>query len=302
MGTAQSESSSFNSSAAAQSLSEACREAGLSSDRAELIRLGENAIYRLANDPIVVRIGRNSDILPDAKKEVAVASWLRDSGLPAAEPTGNSQPVMACGRPVTFWRLIQDSGTKANLAELAQALRRLHSLPVPEDLPLPKFDIFGRTAQRIEKADCLSSAERSFLSERLTILRKECADLKFTLPSSAIHGDAHQSNLIQTPDGDVFLIDFEAFAYGPPEYDLSVTATEQGVGWHSDEQYETFVSIYGFDVKDWEGFPVVRAINELKMTTWLMQNVDESVDIAHEFRNRLSSLHDIKAPRQWSPF
>ncbi|MDB5910577.1 MAG: aminoglycoside phosphotransferase family protein, partial [Massilia sp.] len=283
-------------------LTVACREAGLASEGAELVRLGENAIYRLAKEQVIVRIARGEEVLRDAEKEVAVASWLRDEGLPAAEPTDHRQPILAQGRPVTFWRLIPDSGEKASLADLGRILRRLHSLPVPKDLPLPEFNIFGRASQRIEKTAELSHEERGFLVSRLAELRDAYATLKFPLQPCAIHADAHQSNLIQTPDGSVLLIDFEGFAFGPPEYDLSVTATEHLVGWHTDTQYAAFVESYGFDVKDWSGFPVVRAINELKMTTWLMQNVGEGDHIATEFRIRLTSLYDNEAPRPWSPF
>jgi hypothetical protein len=74
------------------------------------------------------------------------------------------------------------------------------------------------------------------------------------------------------------------------------------VGWHDDEEYAAFVDSYGFDVMTWEGFSVLRSINELKMTTWLMQNVGESDRIAREFENRLASLRDDDAPRPWHPF
>jgi hypothetical protein len=52
-----------------------------------------------------------------------------------------------------------------------------------------------------------------------------------------------------------------------------VTATEYLIGWYSDVQYADFVHAYGHDVMNWDGFPVIRAINELKMTTWLLQNI-----------------------------
>ncbi len=292
----------FTSADAFAVLEEACAEVGVRSDGAELIRLGENAIFRLAKDRIVVRIARGADVLKDAEKEVAVASWLRDVGLPAAEPTGHSQPIMVLGRPVTFWRLIEDSGTKATIGDLATVLRALHHLPVPENLPLPRLDIFGRVSERIAKASDLLDAERAFLMEHLDRLRQDYARLDFILPSSAVHGDAHQSNLIQRPDGRVILIDFERFAFGAPESDLAVTATEYLIGWHTDAEYAHFTELYGFNVMDWEGFPVIREINELKMTTWLMQNVRESDCVAREFRTRLASLHDSEAPRDWQPF
>ncbi|GGP12780.1 hypothetical protein LDL08_18520 [Nonomuraea glycinis] len=63
-----------------------------------------------------------------------------------------------------------------------------------------------------------------------------------------------------------------------------------------------FAEHYGFDVLAWEGYSVLRDINELKMTTWLMQNVDEDAAIAQEFRNRMISLRDHDAPRKWQAF
>jgi Ser/Thr protein kinase RdoA (MazF antagonist) len=291
----------FTSAEAAATLEEACRAAGLRSEGAELLRLGENAIYRMARDRLVVRIARNLDVLADAEKEVAVASWLQDTHLSAVQPAKCEQPIIARQRPVTFWKLIDDSGTKATIADLGAVLHRLHALPVPPGLRLPDLDMFGRVGERIDAAD-LAEADRSFLADRLRSLRTQYQDLSFQLPPSAVHGDAHQSNLIKRPDGAVILIDLERFAFGHPETDLSMTATEYLIGWHTDAQYAAFVRAYGQDVMAWDGFPVLRAINELKMTTWLMQNVNESDHIAGEFRSRLASLHDSDAARDWRPF
>jgi Ser/Thr protein kinase RdoA (MazF antagonist) len=291
----------FTSAEAAATLQEACQAAGLRSDGAELLRLGENAIFRLAHDHVVVRVARNLDVLADAEKEVAVASWLRDAQLPAAQPARCEQPIIARDRPVTFWKLIDDSGIKATIADLGAILHQLHALPVPASLRLPSLDMFGRVGERIDAAD-LAGADRSFLAGRLRALRAQYQDLSFQLPLSAVHGDAHQSNLIKRPDGAVILIDFERFAFGHPETDLSMTATEYLIGWHTDDQYAAFVRAYGCDVMDWDGFPVLRAVNELKMTTWLMQNTGESDRIAGEFRTRLASLHDSDAPRDWHVF
>ena len=89
-----------------------------------------------------------------------------------------------------------------------------------------------------------------------------------------MHGDAHQSNLILRPDGRVILIDLERFAFGHPESDLAVTATEHLIGWHTDAAVRrASATPTGMTCARWDGFPVIRAINELKMTTWLMQNV-----------------------------
>ena len=110
-------------------------------------------------------------------------------------PTATLQPRVIHDHPVTFWKLISDSGIKATVGDLARVLRQLHSLPVPPNLPLPELDIFGRVAERIAASPDLPSAERHFLEERLAQLRRDYADLTFLLPPSAVHGDAHQQNL-----------------------------------------------------------------------------------------------------------
>jgi len=172
----------FTSADASATLAQACSLADLSSDEAQLIRLGENAIYRLEQQGVVVRIARSIDILKDAQKEVAVASWLRDAGLPGAEATSHDQPIVVHGRPVTFWKLIDDSGTEPPLEDLARVLRQLHSLPVPAGLALPDFDIFDRVSERIAKSADLTDAEREFLTGRLAQLRSTTRALTSPCP------------------------------------------------------------------------------------------------------------------------
>ena len=283
-------------------LAEACERIGVQASGAELIRLGENAIYRIPADDLVVRIARGGDVLQDARKEVAVSRWLRSAGLAVAQTTEHEQPIMVDGRPVTFWRFIESTGEEASVQELGAVLRRLHSLNVPEELDLPDLDMFGRVDVRIERATDVPEADRRFLRDRVRELRRDFAELRFPLKSCAVHGDAHTANLIRTPEGQSVLIDFERFAFGQPEVDLAVTAVEHRIGWYTDSDYDDFVRSYGFDVTEWDGFPTLQAISELKMTTWIMQNVSHSPDIASEVRARLDTLRHPTAPRCWKPF
>ena len=71
---------------------------------------------------------------------------------------------------------------------------------------------------------------------------------------------------------------------GPREWDLlptSIAAERYGL---AEEQYQEFAAAYGFDVRAWAGYPVLREIREIDMTTWIMQNTEQSPDIAAEFR------------------
>jgi hypothetical protein len=104
-------------------------------------------------------------------------------------------------------------------------------------------------------------------------------------------------------DNHPVFIDLERFAWGQPEWDISMTATEyQTAGWWTDPEYEDFTEAYGYDVTSWtEGFPVLRAVHEIKMTTWLMQNVNESADIAREYEARMQTIRGKPGP-PWRPF
>ncbi|MEU7863060.1 aminoglycoside phosphotransferase family protein [Nonomuraea sp. NPDC049141] len=292
----------FTSQEALATLREACQAAGLAGEDARLIRLGENALFVLAAEHVVVRIARSLDVIDDARKEVAVSAWLHDQGVPAARTTDHEQPLVVRGKPVTLWHLIANDGSPASLVDLAAVLRALHQLPVPADLALPKLDILGRVSERISGADVLSDDERQFLLGRYQELRTAYESLKFPLASCAVHGDAHSDNLIKASDGSIVLIDLERFAFGPPETDLTVTAIEHTLGWGTRAEYDQFAERYGFDVLMWEGYPVLKDINELKMTTWLMQNVSEDEAIAREFRNRLFCLQNPAELRRWRAF
>ncbi|MGH3570108.1 MAG: phosphotransferase [Pseudonocardia sp.] len=110
----------------------ACARVGLDPADAELIRLGQNAIYRLRSALVVVRIARGPDYWADALKEVAVADWLNESGVPAARTWPIEQPIDADGYPVTFWHYINGRrGTPGDVRTLGKQLRKIHALARP---------------------------------------------------------------------------------------------------------------------------------------------------------------------------
>lgn len=302
-GAAQGSGERFSSAGATQVMAVACRRVGLNSDGAQLIRLGENALFRLASHPVIVRVARTVDYLPSVRKEVEVSRWLARVGFPAARVIDDvGQPLIIDDCPVTFWHLIPGSERKATYGELGTTLRELHSLHVPEHLNLSPYDVFGRADLRIENVPGVSDDDREFLRKRGAELRERLTDLHFNLPKGPAHGDAHGDNLMVDQSGEVILIDFENFCFDHPEWDLMVPTTEyDSMGWASNADYAQFVDAYGRDLRAWPGFSTLRAIQEFKMTTWLMQNVNENEDVAHEFARRIASLRDDDAPRDWLP-
>ncbi|WP_263251658.1 hypothetical protein [Saccharopolyspora rosea] len=85
----------------------ACSEVGLDGSGADLIRIGENAVFRL-REPVIARIARTESYLPEARREVAVARWLAEEAYPATRALDVEQPVVVDGRVVTFWRSVSD--------------------------------------------------------------------------------------------------------------------------------------------------------------------------------------------------
>ncbi|MDX3671246.1 phosphotransferase enzyme family protein [Streptomyces europaeiscabiei] len=293
----------FTSAAATRVMVAACRAVRLDDRGAELIRLGENALFRLASVPVIVRVARAQEWLTTARKEVAVSRWLAEEGFPAARVVDDlDQAILIDGHPVTFWHLIVEGDRKASYGELGAVLRDLHALTVPDGLELPSFDPFDKQQLRLDRA-VIPEDDKAFLRKRWHELRDRYAELRFETPKGPVHGDAHVQNLMVHDQGQVILIDFEAFCFDHPEWDLMVTATEHhSLGWQTDHQYADFVAAYGRDLYDWDGYETLRGLQEFGMTTWLMQNIQEDAETAAEYRRRIAGLRDDDAPRDWKPW
>jgi Phosphotransferase enzyme family len=294
----------FTAAGTRRTLEAACAVVGLDAGGAELMRVGENAIFRLRSVPLVARIARTVDYLPDVRTEVAAARWLEGAGFPAVRLAGPAdQPVVADGRVVTFWELVSDEAVYGTAGELGVLLRRLHDLEPPGSLVLPELAPFGRVESRIEGAP-LGGADREFLRERLAALREAYAGLEFVLPAGPVHGDANVGNIIRrASDGVAVLIDLDGFAWGPREWDLMHTAMYfERFGWHTAAEYADFVAGYGFDVLEWPGYPVLRDVRELLMVAWAAQNINLSPKIAAEVAKRIADLRGGDGRRDWAPF
>ncbi len=291
----------FSSSAVLPTLREACARAGFTSDGAELLRIGENAIYQLAAAPVVVRIARSADRLPRVERELCVARWLAAAGVPAIRVYEEiDQPLLVDGHPVSFWHTVTGGEPAPTHVDLARLLASFHALG---DSPcdLASFDPLRTSESRLAEADGIAPGDRDFLRARCADLNKQLRHLEFALPRGPIHGDAHTRNLL-TDRGRVVLLDFEAAAIGPREWDLLPTSIAQERYGLAEEQYREFASAYGFDVRTWLGYPVLREVRELTMTTWIMQNTGESLAIAEEFALRVASLREGDFGRAWNFF
>ncbi len=284
-------------------LKQACTIAGLDADGARLLRLGSNAVYHLAS-PVVVRISRHNADIGAARRSVAVARWLASVDYPAVRALDVEQPVSIDSHEVTFWESVSDDGDQyATVAEVAEVFARLHKLDAPSYLHLPPLKPFANASKRITTNEWLSPDDRAFLTDRLTTLQNEYARLRFVLPEGVIHGDAGIGNVLHDRHGKPVVIDLDGFAIGPREWDLALTAIYyDSFGWHTRQEYETFVSVYGFDVMQWHGYPAMRAIREFLMVTWVIQKAGESKRIAAEAGRRIAALRSGTSRQDWQPY
>lgn len=283
-------------------LGEACALAGLSSDDASLMRLGSNAVIQLTA-PIVARVARKGDP-QQAFRTVAVARWLESVGYPAVRLVDVEQPIIIDGHAVTFWKSVSIDGQQyATIAEVAEVFARLHQLEAPAHLNLPALAPFDSAAHRISVNDWLTSSDREFLTQQLAKLQGEYADLEFALPPGVIHGDANIGNVLRDPNGNPVVIDLDGFAIGPREWDVALTAIYyDSFGWHTREEYETFVRVYGFDIMPWSGYPVMRALREFLMVTWIIQQAGGNERAAAEATKRIRALRSGASRKDWGPY
>lgn len=274
----------------------ACRAAGLSASDAELIRAGENRLYRLPGG-VIARVTRPGQ-LGAATKEVQVSRWLRSLEVPVVEAlTDIEQPVAIDGRAVTFWRELPPH-RHSTILELAEVLHRLHALPAP-DFDLPPLAPFVRLRERICDPALLSDEDRGWLLAHLSGLEARYAALPPGKPWCAVHGDAWTGNVVVTDDGPV-LLDLERFAYGPPEWDLSSVAVDYVTfGDFSVEVWNGFCQRYGYDVTTWDGFEILRDARELRKVTFAAQLAPRREDIAEQARYRLACIRGEHGPRPW---
>lgn len=297
-----SERTAFDSATAEGILRRACALAGLDPDGIRMMRLGDHAVFRIADGRVVSRVGRHADRLPSVRREVTVAQWLAAEGYPAARlVTEAEQPVVVEGHPVTFWEGLADGETYASTREMGELLRRLHGLE-PPSVSLPELRPFDKVKQRLSRA-VIRAKTRVYLAHLAEKLSAEYEKLEFVLPPGHLHGDFNIGNVLQDIEGHPKVIDLDGFATGPREWDLMQTAMYyDSFGWHTEAEYADFADGYGFDVRQWSGYTVLRSVRELLMVTWLSQNAGTDPRAAEEIEKRVETLRSGASRRDWAPF
>ncbi|MFD9562155.1 MvdC/MvdD family ATP grasp protein [Streptomyces sp. NPDC059994] len=117
-----------------------------------------------------------------------------------------------------------------------------------------------------------------------------------------VDGRAWAGNIARTADGQFYLLDLDSAAVGPPEWDLTSTAVKVSTtATIPPGEYAQFVTAYGdTDVRDYDGFEVMRGIRELRMTTYAIQTAIDHPHTAPEAGHRVACLRGLNGPRPWT--
>ncbi|MEV7684789.1 phosphotransferase enzyme family protein [Streptomyces bungoensis] len=265
---------------------------------ARLLALGENAVF--AAGGLVVKVGRDAELLERARRELAVAGWLADAGVPAvraAEP----KPLLVEGHPVTVWHRLADPVRPAEPRDLARLLRIVHALPAPP-FALPPRELLGGVERWLRLAgDAIEPEDAAYLRARRDGFAAAAAALTPRLAPGPIHGDALPRNVHVGPDGPV-LVDLETFSADLREHDLVVMALSRDRYGLPARDYDAFTEAYGWDVREWKGCAVLRGARETASCAWVAQHAPGNPAALAEFRRRVASLRDGDETVRWYPF
>ncbi|MGW3408516.1 phosphotransferase enzyme family protein [Streptomyces sp. NPDC000888] len=265
---------------------------------ATLLALGENAVF--AAGDLVVKVGRDAELLDRARRELDIAAWLADAGVPAVR-AAEAKARLVDGHPVTVWHRLPDPVRPAEPRDLAELLRVVHVLPSPA-FELPPRELLGGVERWLRLAgDAIDPADAAYLRARRDGFATAASALTPHLPPGPIHGDALPRNVHVGPEGPV-LVDLETFSADLREHDLVVMALSRDRYGLPAEAYDSFTEVYGWDVREWEGCSVLRGARETASCAWVAQHAPANPKALAEFERRVASLRDGDESVRWYSF
>lgn len=274
----------------------ACALSKIEPDSYQLVRFGTNAVFRLLGTPWVLRLRRPGATLAEIKRQVDLATWLIEEGFPANRPSEHSPVVLQeAGAIASFWEWVDhDPDARISTRLFGALLERFHELasryPGGSSFPTwsPTEEMNARLDSVTGRNIFLGDSEIELLRHWTNDVSEALEHIDWKLPRGVIHGDAHTGNVLVTASGGV-LIDYDALAVGPREWDLTPTAVSRLRFAHDLESIEVFGGEYGFNLLGWSGWPVLKRLRELYMTTWLL-TVASSDEREQEVIHRIRSL------------
>lgn len=293
-------------------VADACAAANIPTVRFRSLRHFANAVYLIEDIPVVARVAYGPGAIERSARAVSIAQWLAAQRLPVTEPAtidNSPHPVTVHSDrevAVTFWRYYPQPIQERvhDPALLATIARSLHVLRPPSSIPLPDFRPMRSVAEAVENAEPgrgIRADEIDWLRHRITELLRDYRDLTFPLGVGLIHGDMYAGNLLWAGGHKhVVLGDWDSVCIGPREIDLAPTFTSTRFGFNA-SAVDRFSSTYGYDLREWAGYGVLRAIREMSTLTALVRLAPIDPNAARELRHRVDTLSSGDATALWTP-
>jgi hypothetical protein len=287
----------FTSAFTREILMKACREVGLKPPAVTELRHQTNGVYLLAEEALVAKVVRPDYGIEHTKHTVGAVRWLMRMNFPTVPLADFDQPIVIDGIAVTFWNyLTQDHPVSA--ANIAAPLRQLHSLGKPPG-KIPALDTIPAIWYSIENESILTKDEHEYLAARCTDLAAAAHGLHYEQPSCLLHGDPQHANALWNVDHAV-LSDWDSLVIGPAEWDLVTIDVHCRRFGYSPAEYEAFCTIYGRDVRQWDGYQILRDIRELRMISTNARKSAPGSRSAAEVKRRIAQMRSGADNSAWS--
>jgi Ser/Thr protein kinase RdoA (MazF antagonist) len=206
---------------------------------------------------VIAKVGTWPHSAASLAREHQVASAVVAAGAPLARPVAGIGPTRdePSGFVVTLWeRLEHDPDHVADPTDAGASLRELHDALSDFDGVLPSFEESLDLARGVLWDDramaALAPADRSLLRHAFDRIREEVRQHGYR--ARPIHGEAHDGNLLVTPDG-LRWIDLENVSIGPLEWDLAFLPDRAAAV---------------FPEADEELLDLLRTLNSARVATW----------------------------------
>lgn len=173
-------------------------------------------------------------------------------------------PVVTGHGVVTLWPWLAGRLPERRTWPRIGALLRTFHATTAATPELPDWQPLSRLADQV--AGLPAPLGGILLTARDRLLA-EVAEVDSDLGRGVIHGDVSADNVLVHLRRPVF-IDLDFVAVGPREYDLVGAAMRHERGELDGPGYAAFCAAYGADVRNWSGFPTVRAVCELGALTF----------------------------------
>ena len=275
------------------------------------IRMGENAVFQDVKNKYILRVYRDYRERDYVAREIEIVKKLAEANInvPVLSDEYNDA-VYHDGHFISVWKEIpHKKESRINLFDFGELLKSIHErMKVLKLLHQPPiWNPLKATETRfnmVKKHGLISDTEQYLLTKLLAEVETEYKNnLANSKELQLIHGDSHIGNLlVEESSKKLFMLDFENNSMGIFQWDLIPTLIAHERFGLSENQFNSFVKGYGFDLRDSELYESLKLLREVSMTVWLLQKRGESLEIDNQINIRLESLLKGKKNIKWGAF